>query len=144
MAVDALRSLGAPITPDVMAKIFAGGAKSSAPTHKPRAGLEKVQPTNIELALLATVREIVMDSARLDAIHSLGALGLKLLGLNTKAEYAQVTLVVTSEMPNRSYTGIILRSVARTLSRDRIVMAQIEGRQVGTFAAWIVQEANEL
>ncbi|HEY4165381.1 MAG TPA: hypothetical protein VGM96_01350 [Reyranella sp.] len=143
MAVDALRSLGAPITSDVMAKIFAAKGAAQTKGHQQSVDVEKAEPANKKMSLLAIVREIVLDSRRLDGIQGLSDMGRKLLGL-PKGKYAQITLVETNERPNLSYTCIVSLTIAQTLKRDRMIMAEIEGKRAGAFSAWIIREAYDL
>lgn len=143
-AVDALRAQGAPITSDVMAKIFPDKGRSDRDT-RPKTTIRKIEPErDSQISLLVVVRELHEHTKRIEDMALLSDLGLKLLGIESGVRYKQITLVDNGVRPNKSYTALIPDHLARGLIHNTMVMASIRGCVIGDYAVWIVTDANLL
>lgn len=143
-AVSTLRSLGVAITPSVMERAFPKGPRTPVKGPSP-VTIKRVPPSaGKSLPLLAVIREESAETRRSKAIEDLPTLGRKLLGLDARTPYTQVTLVVNRDNPNLSYTALAPEKVARRLRRDVMVMAVLEGRVAGDYAIWLLTDVNEL
>ena len=67
-------------------------------------------------------------------------MGLKMLNLDPKVRYWQITLVDNSVRPNKSYTALLPERYARGVLKDKMAMAEIQGRVVGDIAHWVITE----
>jgi hypothetical protein len=143
-AVDALRAAGAPISASVMDRIFPGARGRGRAAEPPP--IQRVDPLpGPPRTLLALVKEVGAATRRTDEIEALSAIGRQMLGLDKKAKYLQVNLLVNSERPNLSYTCVMPEPLAdAAASRNRMVMAQITPRLAGRFAVWLVTELHLL
>ena len=128
-AVDTLRALGAPISHDVIKKIFPGGQPGGG--NSPSiSDIEKIEPTADQTKdLLAVVRELHTSANRISAIDDLSTMGRKLLGLDPNARYWQITLVQNNVRPNGSFTALIPEYLVRDLKKDMMVMASMSARR---------------
>ena len=143
-AVDALRAQGAPITSDVMAKIFSDKGRSDHDT-RPKTTIRKIEPErDSQISLLVVVRELHEHTKRIEDIALLSDLGLKLLGIEPGVRYRQITLVDNGVRPNESYTALIPDRLARGLIHNAMVMAGIRGCVIGDHAVWITTDINLL
>lgn len=143
-AVEALRALGAPITPDVMAKIFPGQGLSDRSVRQ-EITTRKIEPErDSQRSLLAVVRELNQDTKRTRDIAALPDLGRKLLGLDSRVRYRQITLVNNRVLPNESYTALVPDRLARGLRRDAMVTVAMRGGVAGEFAVWVVTDIDLL
>ena len=139
-AVEALRAQGVPVTSDVIQKIFLGGRHSD---RKPisEAAINRIEPGDrTQRSVLAVARELHSKTKRISSVDRLSELGLKLLGLDPKTRYRQITLVANSVRPNESYTALIPDALAQGLESGVIVRATMSGCVSGKFAAWIITD----
>ena len=144
MAVDTLRAHGVSITPDVMAKIFPGEGQNDPSVHW-EITTKRVEPeSDSQRPLLAVVRELSQDTKRTKDVATLPDLGLKLLGLDSRVRYRQITLVDNRVRPNESYTALVPDHLARGLRLGAMVMADMRGGVAGEFAIWVVTDINLL
>ena len=143
-AVDALRAQGAPISSDVMAKIFPGNGKNDHNVRQ-EITIRKIEPErDSQRSLLAVVRELNQHIRRTKDIAALSDLGIKLLGLDPRIRYRQITLVNNEVRPNESHTALVPDHLARSLRRDAMVMADMHGGAAGNIAVWVVTDINPL
>lgn len=142
--VDALRTQGAPITADVKQKIFPGERQADYRAH-PEPAIKRIEPKErLQRSLLAIVRELHQNTKRTKAVDALPEFGLKLLGLNPKDRYWQITLVDNTVRPNESFTALIPDHHAQGLQLGVMVMATLSGCIVGNSADWLITDINPL
>lgn len=144
-AVEALRAQGVPITPDVIQEVFPGERHSGRqPRSEP--AIKKIEPGEhpTKRSVLAVVRELPSNTRRISSVDKRPELGLKLLGLDPKIRYRQITLVDNSVRPNESFTALIPNTLAQGLKVGVIVSAAMSGRVSGDSATWIVNDVTLL
>lgn len=142
-AVDVLRSRGIPITLSVLDKVFPRTA-----TKKPTAAFVSEEIVAVKpkagmcVSLLAVLRDICADTARIRRMINLGNLGAKLLNL-PKGPFEQITLVDNRSRPNASYTCILPQRLGLPKrAKNKLVFAEIEGRGAGENAVWLVKDVH--
>ena len=144
MAVDTLRAHGVSITPDVMAKMFPSKGQSDRSARQ-ETTIKRVEPENdSQRPLLAVVRELSQDTKQTEDVATLSDLGSKLLGLDSRVRYRQITLIDNRVRPNESYTALVPDHLARGLRLGAMVMADMRGGVAGEFAIWVVTDINLL
>ena len=144
-AVDALRAQGAAISHDVMQKIFPARQSSKERKARPSEDIKRMEPTPRQaMDLLAVVRELRASTRRTMAIGGLSTMGLKLLGLDPKLRYWQITLVRNDVRPNESYTALVPEHLAQGLRKSVMVMVRMSARVRGNSAYWVVSDVNSL
>ena len=144
-AVDVLRSYGLPVDARAFDKIFPSGKSSVA--KKVEFDIESVQPTATgkSCAIIAVLREFSRSTKRTKELEQLGSLGKKLLGLPTKGQLWQLTLIVNNELPNKSYTCICPNAFdIGAQTKDQVVLTTIEPRIGGSHAIWLVTDIRPL
>ena len=105
-AVNTLRAQGVPISPDVRQKIF--------PIER-----QNVHKNSERRSTLAVVRELCSSTKRTANVDALPELGLKVLGLDPKMRYWQITLVDNTARPNKSFTALVPNHLAQGLGAWR-------------------------
>ena len=143
-AVETLRAQGVPITSDVIQEVFPGERPSG---RKPSSGTatNRIEPgERTRRSVLAVVRELHSKTNRISNVDELSELGRKLLGLDPKMRYRQITLVANSVRPNESFTALIPDALARGLELGVIVRAAMSGCVNGDFATWIITDITLL
>ncbi len=141
-AVETLRAQGVPITSDIIQEVFPGERPSG---HKPSSetATNRIEPGDgTQRSVLAVVRELHSKTRRISSVDELSELGRKLLGLNPKMHYRQITLVANSVRPNESFTALIPDALARGLEIGVIVRATISGCVRGNFANWVITDVT--
>ena len=143
-AVDVLRAHGAPISHDVLKKIFPG-EQSERRSAESSVDMKRIEPTAGQIKdLLAVIRELRASTSRTSAIDALPTMGKKLLGLDANVSYWQITLVQNHIRPNESYTALVPEYLARSLNRGTMVMASMTARVQGNFSCWVASDINPL
>jgi len=146
-AIDVLRANGAPITPDIIRKIFASEESEPRKTKKAEEifAIVKIDPKpKARENLIAIVRELPSSTKKTKSIESLTTIGIKMLGLDTRKHYRQITLVHNGTRPNKSYTALVPEDLIRNLDIDRIVMVEMMACIKGKHAHWVVTDINLL
>ena len=114
-AVDVLRANGVPITPDIMQIIFPGVQSEQGKSVRVEE-IVKVDPTpKVRQTSIAVVRELPSSTKRTKDVESLSAMAFRILGIDPKKRYRQITLVDNGTRPNRSYTGLVPEDLGRGL-----------------------------
>ena len=143
-AVDVLQAQGVPITADVMAKIFPDHEGNRRNLHQ-EDPTRKVDPERDgKRSMLAVVRALHRDTKRTENVEDLPEFGRKLLGLDPKVRYRQITLVNNGARPNESYTALVPDDDMRGLRLDAMVMVEMRGHVAGDYAEWIVTDIKLL
>ena len=128
-----------------MQKIFPAEQQSKDRKARPSDDTKRVEPTaRRTMDLLAVVRELHVSTKQTVAIEDLSAMGMKLLGLDPKARYWQITLIRNNLRPNESYTALVPQHLAQHLKQGVMVMVRISAKVQANSAHWIVSDINPL
>ena len=90
------------------------------------------------------MRELYSSTRQTANVDALPELGLKLLGLDPKMRYRQITLVNNTARPNESFTALVPNHLAQGLELGVMVMAEMFGSVGGDFANWVITDINPL
>ena len=143
-AVNTLRAQGVPISPDVRQKIFPI-ERQNVHNAEPEVAIKRIRPKNGERrSTLAVVRELYSSTKRTANVDALPELGLKVLGLDPKMRYWQITLVNNTARPNKSFTALVPNHLAQGLELGVMVMVEMFGSVGGDFADWVITDINPL
>ena len=112
---------------------------------EPEVAIKRIRPKNGERrSTLAVVRELCSSTKQTANVDALPELGLKVLGLDPKMRYWQITLVDNTARPNKSFTALVPNHLAQGLERGVMVMVEMFGSVVGDFANWVITDINPL
>lgn len=145
-AVDALRSAGASITPDIIGKIFPGASPGKkAPAAPSIEAVDPNQNNGKEIMIFAIVREFNEQTKRSRQLNDINAIGARMLGLPAKGALWQLTLFDNSRRPNLSYTCLApSRFSFLKQAKNKLVCANLAARVAGDHAIWLVSDIQLL
>ena len=143
-AIDVLQAHGAPITHEIMKKAFPND-RQEKPKIDPTLETKKISPRVGEKKdSLLVVRELHEHTKKIKDIQNLSDMGMKMLGLDPKKRYRQITLVDNSVRPNRSYTALVPDHLVYDVEVNKIVMVEMAARIRGDFSHWLIISINVL
>lgn len=137
-AVDVLRANSVGISPKVIGLVFPKNTEpqqvATTPTSLVAVGPKAGQRKDI----LASVREVLSDTHKIQALKSMGGMGAKLLGL-PRGNLLQITLVTSLS----SYTCILPAGLGVSKeSRNKMVFAHLEAKVGGSHAIWLITDVK--
>ncbi len=129
-------SVGVQDSPEDTARASNWPERISASSSVP---IERIAPSaGQSLDVVAVMREVHRNTRRTMAIDDLSEFGKKLLGLDTNAQYWQVTLVQSDSCPNKSYTAFVSEKDLRGFKQGVLVGARISAHAQGSSPHWVV------
>ena len=131
--------------PDSLEHTARASSLPERPSALPAVAIESVAPSpGPPLEVVAVIREIYTSTKRTRAIDDLSDFGKTLLGLDTNAQYRQVTLVQNDSRPNKSYTALVSEKDLRGFNQGMLVGARICARSQGSSPLWVVSRITAL